>query len=80
MSDRHLSTLLRAMRLVVVFTLGLELLFMAAVYVGAPFVNCLTGDGRGYHVIAWDRVQRLIILAPILGLLLTVAALFSRKR
>ncbi|PTB16754.1 hypothetical protein C9I57_31855 [Trinickia symbiotica] len=68
------------MRLAVVFTLGLELLFMAAVYVGAPFVIYLTGDGRGYHVIAWDQVQRLIILAPILGALLTIAALFTRKR
>jgi hypothetical protein len=71
---------MRAVRLVVVFTLGLEVLFMAAVYVGAPLVGYLTSDDGAYLFLPWARVQRLVILAPILGLLLTIVTLLGRKR
>lgn len=80
MSNRHLSILMRAARWVVVFTLGLEVLFMAAVYVRASLVGYITSDDGAYRFLPWERVPRLVILAPILGLLLAIVTLLGRKR
>jgi hypothetical protein len=57
----------------------MEVMIMVIVYAGAPLVHYLFNSGGGYQVIPWERVQRLIILGPIIAMLMLIGHLLSQK-
>jgi hypothetical protein len=64
--------------LMVIYTLGFEVLFLLAAYCGAPLVDYLATGYAGYHALPWSKVQRLVVLAPALALLLSLITLLSK--